>query len=96
MNMVTLIVIFIVMVMVNVIVLIIISCGGEITSIGFVVGILLGAAIVKQFSLKSTCKKSALVVFITATLDTACSFIILIPACRSAHIAGISASYFNR
>ncbi len=59
-------------------------------------GVLIGAFVVRQFSVGSACKKSALYVFVIQTLVVVVPFVMLIPACLNVNIAGVSNSHIDR
>ena len=67
------------------------------TSISFdcIVGILFGAFVVRNFPIKSVCKKSASYLVVSQTLTIVTSFAILIPGCLNVNMAGVSTSYTN-
>ena len=61
-----------------------------------IAGILFGAFVVRTFSIKSICKKSAFYLVVSQTLTIIMSFAILIPGCVNVNIAGVSTSYADR
>jgi hypothetical protein len=65
-------------------------------SIHCIVGILFGAFVVRQFPIKSVCKRSAFYLVVSQTLTISMSFAILIPGCQNINMAGVSASYTER
>ncbi|XP_028408691.1 solute carrier organic anion transporter family member 4A1-like [Dendronephthya gigantea] len=61
-----------------------------------VAGVLLGSFVVRKFSVKSVCKKSALYTAVSQITTIIAPFAILIPGCLNVDMAGVSTVYTDR
>ncbi|CAB4000586.1 solute carrier organic anion transporter family member 4A1-like, partial [Paramuricea clavata] len=56
-------------------------------------GVILGALVVRQFPIKSVCKRSAFYVVVSQSFAMIVPFLILLPGCLNVNMAGVSTSY---